>query len=85
MRKFLISLFLFCLFFSCQKEKNKGNLAVKKESVTSQSSSESFDFEDKEKKESCDNEEDIEKELEKAKKSQEAFSLQGSDSGCEVK
>ncbi len=41
-----------------------------------------IDFEKKEKDESCDTEEDLEKQIEEAKKKQEAFKLQGGDSGC---
>lgn len=37
---------------------------------------------DKKKDESCDTEEDLEKQIEEAKKKPEAFKLQGGDSGC---
>lgn len=78
------SVLLILMVSSCQKQEE---VPAKSDGVSGAASSamapkaEDIDF-DKKKDESCDTEEDLEKQIEEAKKKQEAFKLQGGDGGC---
>ena len=78
-----VNLFLL-MVSSCQKQEEA---PAKSDGVSGAASSAAspkaadIDF-DKKKDEACDTEEDLEKQIEEAKKKQEAFKLQGGDGGC---
>lgn len=79
----LISLTL----FSCQKETKapaSDGISGAGSSAAEAGNGKDFSFDKKEKDESCDTEEDLEKQIEEAKKKKEAFKLQGNDGGCTV-
>lgn len=81
--RFFFVLSLITTMSSCQEEKS----STVQDGVSGAASSafvqagNDIDF-DKKKDESCDTEEDLEKQIEEAKKKQEAFKLQGGDPGC---
>ena len=87
--RFLLTLLLILSISSCQKEakapaSTSDGISGAATQVT-KGSGQDFAFDsNKEKDESCDTEEDLEKQIEKAKKKQEAFKLQGNDGGCAV-
>jgi len=80
----LISIFLGALLFGCQPSQKIGSGDSMHEAQSSQVKVED-DFSDlKEKDESCDTEEDLEKKIEEQVKKKEAFKLQGGDGGCDA-
>ena len=86
--KLFLLIFLSLLLFSCQQEQNiKSSAGTSADydfnkKVNSVSAKDDFSDLKKEDDESCETEEEISKKL--AAPKQEAFQLQGGDSGCEV-
>jgi len=91
MKKILVLISLL-IFVSCQKEQKlppvkrsqaPAQYDFSKKNTKSQNASDDFsDLKKKKEDESCDTEEEITKKL--AEPKQEAFQLQGGDSGCDV-
>ncbi|MCR9203147.1 MAG: hypothetical protein NXH75_01110 [Halobacteriovoraceae bacterium] len=83
MKKLSLALFILFTLSSC-KEDTKPAVSTSADAVSSAAvtKTEDFDFEKKDKDESCSTEEDLEKQIEKAKKAPTAFKLQGGDPGC---
>lgn len=88
--RYLIFLFLIAFTVSCQQETKApaSTTTTGADGVSSAAAQptngQDFNFDKKDKDESCDTEEDLEKKIEEAKKKQEAFKLQGNDEGCTV-
>lgn len=81
MKKLSLALFILLTLSSC-KEEAKPVSSADAVSSAAATKAEDFDFEKKDKDESCSTEEDLEKQIEKAKKAPKAFKLQGGDPGC---
>lgn len=78
----ILTLFVLLLTIGCQKEEAPKNAVPLTGSSQAVSQSNDIDF-DKKKDESCDTEEDLERQIEEAKKKEPtAFKLQGGDTGC---
>lgn len=78
---FLVALIL--MVNSCQKEEKAAATSDGVSGAASAVTPKAADIDfDKKKDEACDTEEDLEKQIEEAKKKQEAFKLQGGDGGC---
>ncbi len=85
--KLSIILFSLLFLFSCQQTESSmsKSSSIPGQDQSSLQAKAEDDFSDlKEKDESCDTEEDLEKKIEEQAKKQEAFKLQGGDEGCEV-
>lgn len=83
--RLLLKLSLILLIVSCQQENTSKTVAqdgVSGAASSAVSGAQNIDFDKKKDDEACDTEEDLEKQIEAAKKKQEAFQLQGGDSGC---
>ncbi len=85
--KFFLSTFVLLAFINgCQPaNQSESTVSVQPQEGNALQAKTEDDFSDlKEKDESCDTEEDLEKKIEEQAKKQEAFKLQGGDGGCEV-
>lgn len=85
MNKLILLTLVLITITSCQQEKKDTAPiadAVSSAAAASSAAQDNLDFEKKDKDESCSTEEDLEKQIEKAKKEPKAFKLQGGDPGC---
>ena len=81
MKLSLLILLCSILLFSCQEETKTQSVTTHASSMAHSNDKTDSMFE-KDKDESCDTEEDLEKKIKEAAKKKEAFSLQGADTGC---